>query len=95
MLLLYGATGVFAELKSALNHIWDVPTKNGGGLWGVVLGRLIALVMVVDWFLANQPGYMKSLWRKRSFRWACLAGCFYGIVFFGVFDKVQFIYFQF
>lgn len=45
--LLYGATGLFAELKNALNHIWDVPTKENQGLWRAILVRLLALVMVV------------------------------------------------
>ena len=47
IVLLYGATGVFAELKNALNHIWDVPTKDNQGIWSLVLGRLIALAMVI------------------------------------------------
>jgi membrane protein len=45
--LLYGATGLFTELKDALNHIWDVPTKEQQGLWRLILVRLLALVMVV------------------------------------------------
>lgn len=45
--LLYGATGLFAELKNALNHIWDVPTKENQGLWQAILVRLVALVVVV------------------------------------------------
>lgn len=55
----------------------------------------ITTVMVVDWFLASQGTFATTLWQRRTFRWTCLAVCFYGIVFFGVFDKVQFIYFQF
>ena len=54
----------------------------------------VATVMGVDWALAMQPVAVQAWWRKRSFRWACLAGCFYLIVFVGVFGKVSFIYFQ-
>jgi alginate O-acetyltransferase complex protein AlgI len=56
---------------------------------------MIAGVLAVDWLLVHRPPCVLSLWEKRTFRWACLACGFYGIVFFGVFDKVQFIYFQF
>jgi hypothetical protein len=56
---------------------------------------MIGTVLVVDWLLAQRPAYAMTLWQKRRIRWSCLACCFYGIVFFGVFDKVQFIYFQF
>lgn len=45
--LLYGATGLFTELKDALNHIWDVPTKEQQGLWRLIMVRVLALVMVV------------------------------------------------
>ncbi|MEZ4736191.1 MAG: YihY/virulence factor BrkB family protein [Caldilineaceae bacterium] len=45
--LLYGATGVFSELKNSLNLIWDAPSPNGSPWRAVVLNRLLALVMVL------------------------------------------------
>jgi membrane protein len=44
--LFVGATGAFAELKSALNVVWDVPEK-GGGLKALLLGRLWSFAMVL------------------------------------------------
>jgi membrane protein len=44
--LIYGATSVFSELQSALNLIWDAPTKTVNGLWEVVHNRLFAVLMV-------------------------------------------------
>ena len=44
--LLLGATGAFAELKSALNVVWDVP-EQGGGLKALLLGRLWSFAMVL------------------------------------------------
>jgi membrane protein len=44
--LLLGATGAFAELKSALNVVWDVPER-GGGLKALLLGRLWSFAMVL------------------------------------------------
>jgi membrane protein len=34
--LLFGASGVFVELRSALNKIWEVKPATGTGLWGMV-----------------------------------------------------------
>ena len=45
-LLFWGAAGVFGELKSALNHVWDVP-PNATGLRGALLTRLLTLLMVL------------------------------------------------
>jgi D-alanyl-lipoteichoic acid acyltransferase DltB (MBOAT superfamily) len=56
---------------------------------------MVATVMVVDGLLVQQPAPVITLWQRRPVRWAALAACFYGVVFFGVFEKVQFIYFQF
>jgi D-alanyl-lipoteichoic acid acyltransferase DltB (MBOAT superfamily) len=56
---------------------------------------MIGVVTLVDWILVRQPEGVMVLWKKRPFRWTSLAVCFYAIVFFGVFDKVHFIYFQF
>jgi membrane protein len=44
--LFVGATGAFAELKSALNVVWDVP-EQGGGLKALLLGRLWSFAMVL------------------------------------------------
>jgi membrane protein len=47
VILVYGATNVFYELKQALNLIWDVPAKAPRGLWQMVLNRLVTLAMVL------------------------------------------------
>jgi membrane protein len=46
--LALGATGVFVELKGALNDVWSVelpPSREG--VWGFVRGRLVSLAMVM------------------------------------------------
>lgn len=46
--LLYGATGVFSELKNSLNLIWDAVPSEGGTTWrAVVINRVFALIMVL------------------------------------------------
>jgi membrane protein len=51
--LLLGASGVFIELHSALNTIWEVEPKPGRGIMGFVKDRLFsfAMVMVVAFLL--------------------------------------------
>lgn len=45
--LLFGASGVFTELQSSLNAIWDVPTRGGSGVRGIIAQRLGAFLMVL------------------------------------------------
>jgi len=47
IVLLYGATNVFSELKSSLNLIWDAPTKPAIGIRSVVVDRFLALLVVM------------------------------------------------
>jgi membrane protein len=50
--MLFAATGVFAELKDALNTIWEVQAKPGLGLWEIARYRIFGFAMVlVIWFL--------------------------------------------
>ncbi len=46
-LLLFSASGVFAQLQAALNHIWEVEPLPGRGLWGWVRKRLLSMGMVL------------------------------------------------
>ena len=45
-MLLFGASGVFAELQDALNTIWGVVPKPGRGFIAVVRDRFLSLAMV-------------------------------------------------
>ena len=45
--LLIGATGVFGELRDALNTIWEVQPRPGRGLTGLIKGRFLSFTMVV------------------------------------------------
>lgn len=46
-LLVFGATGVFAELKDSLDTIWEVKRKPGLGLWTMAKTQLLAFAVVV------------------------------------------------
>jgi membrane protein len=45
--ILFGATGVFAQLQSSLNRIWNVEPKPGAGLSAFVKTRLLSFGMVL------------------------------------------------
>ncbi len=46
--LLFGASGVFTELRDALNIIWDAKPKNMSGLLGMLKERLFSFGMVLS-----------------------------------------------
>jgi membrane protein len=46
-MLLIGATGLFTELQSALNTIWEVPEKAKAGLLSLLKNRLLSFTMVL------------------------------------------------
>lgn len=46
--LLFGASGVFIELREALNAMWEAPKKASGGIWGMVGDRLFSFGMVLS-----------------------------------------------
>jgi membrane protein len=45
--LFIGASGVFGELQSSLNTVWEVKAKPGRGLWGEVKARFLSFTMVL------------------------------------------------
>ena len=45
-LALFGASGVFGQLQDALNTIWGVKAKPGGGIWGFLRTRFLSFAMV-------------------------------------------------
>jgi membrane protein len=46
--LLFGASGVFLELRSALNKIWEVPDSGKGRLQGFIRERFLSFGMVLS-----------------------------------------------
>lgn len=46
VMLLLGASGVFAELQDALNTIWKAEPKKGSGWFGMIRDRLFSMAMV-------------------------------------------------
>jgi membrane protein len=46
LLALFGASGVFGQLQSALNTIWGVKAKPGAGIAGFIRSRFLSFAMV-------------------------------------------------
>jgi len=47
VILLFGATGVFTELKASLNEIWETHPKKSTGVMGFLHDRLLSFAMVL------------------------------------------------
>ena len=47
ILVLFGASGVFGELKDSLNIIWKAAPKEGNGIWMWIRGRFLSIGMVL------------------------------------------------
>ncbi len=45
--LLWGASGVFGELRSALNGMWDVQSKAASGIWQMVKEQIFSFGVVL------------------------------------------------
>lgn len=47
IILLMGATGVFVELQTTLNQIWNVKTKPQNGIWLMLRSRLFSFGLIL------------------------------------------------
>ena len=56
----------------------------------------ILILLVVDFVMSAKPVEINNWWERSStIRWASYVGLFYAVALYGVFDKIDFIYFQF
>lgn len=84
-------------------HIFTFTGFNISQLWELGLPRfemivaflLIPALFLVDAMLYYDWSIKRILWNNTRLRYLAYCICFYAIVFFGVFKKVNFIYFQF
>ncbi len=78
VLLLIGATSVFAELKDSLDEIWAVPVPKDAGWWDIVrtrvlsfglilvLGFLLLVSLVVSAAMAVVENYLGGVWKDSA-----------------------------
>lgn len=86
VLLLFGATSVFAELKASLDEIWELPTEREFSLWDLLRTRLLSfgLVLVLAFLmmvslvlsaaLAVLERYWGGIWKDAAPMLSMLAG---------------------
>src|SRR5438477_7098566 len=66
-LALFGASGVFGQLQDALNTIWGVKAKPGGGIWGFLRVRFLSFAMVGGvCFLLLASLTLGGVWKRFS-----------------------------
>ncbi len=63
VILLVGASGVFAELQDSLNTIWKVPGSKESGLWNMIRNRFLSFAMILGiGFLLLVSLVISALW---------------------------------
>ena len=70
--LLYGASSFFNELKIVLNRIWGVPLPEEATIWGFLLRRLQAVLMVLVSSFLIFLGLLSASWLSATTDWAIL-----------------------
>lgn len=92
VVLLFGATGLFAELQGALDTVWNAkPEQESHGIWGYLKDRLLSLSMVGGMaflllvslvFSAFLSAFGNALedWLPYSSVWLRLANCVVSIL---------------
>lgn len=86
-----------------LTHFFDFHDIGLINIWSIGIPRfqtmmafvLTAVLFVVDYVLAKDLWIKNYVWNSIPLRYACYCMCFYGIIFFGIFGEIEFIYFQF
>ena len=78
VLLLFGATSVFAELKDSLDEIWQSPPSKNASWWDIVRTRvlsfglilvlafLLMVSLVVSAVLAVLENYFNGMWKEAT-----------------------------
>lgn len=84
VVLLFGASGVFAQLQDALNTVWEVQPKPGRGIWSFIrqrflsfsmvlgIGFLLMVSLIVSAVLSGLSTYMSHLIPGVDFIWGIL-----------------------
>jgi membrane protein len=82
ILLLIGATSVFAELQDALDRIWRAPKRAKAGIWSLLRARLlsfgmimgIGFLLIVSLVISAALAALGKLWGPLFAEWEIIAG---------------------
>lgn len=70
IVLIYGASSVFGELQIVLNMIWGAPLYHRDDIWGLLFGRLLAVIMVIISGLLLVFAMAIANWNTMASDWA-------------------------
>lgn len=70
VVLIIGATTVFAELQSALDRIWRSPTEASSGIWATIRGRLLSFGLIIGLAFLLMVSLVTSAALAAFGRWA-------------------------
>ena len=81
ILLLVGATSVFAELQDALDRIWRAPKRKKSGLWTLLRARLLSFgaitglgfLLMVSLVISATLAALGKMWGPMFAEWQMLA----------------------
>jgi membrane protein len=82
VLLLVGATSVFAELQDSLDRIWRAPKRSRMGIWSLLRARLlsfgtiagISFLLMVSLVVSAGLAALEKMWGPRVSGWPSLVG---------------------
>jgi membrane protein len=89
LLMLVGATTVFAELQGTLDHIWQAPSTQAPGWWALLRARLLSFglilgvgfLLIVSLLVSAAMAAVQKLWSPWLGSWSTwvdLIGAFVG-----------------
>jgi alginate O-acetyltransferase complex protein AlgI len=107
--LLVGIAWIFFRARNIsdatyiVSHLWNFAGFQSENLFRAGLPRFemtfvpvaVTLVFCGEYFRLHRPPRWELAWNRRPVRWLAYAGGIYGMVFFGIFQHIEFIYFQF
>ncbi|HEX6084019.1 MAG TPA: YihY/virulence factor BrkB family protein [Thermoanaerobaculia bacterium] len=88
VLLLVGATSVFAELQDSLDRIWRAPKRARMGIWSLLRTRLlsfgtiagISFLLMVSLIISAGLAALEKMWGPRFSDWQSLVGVLNAVV---------------
>ncbi len=84
LLMLVGATTVFAELQDALDRIWRAPPRTGNGLWNLLRSRVLSFglvlglgfLLIVSMLFGVGVAALQAWWSPRLAGWGVVLQVF-------------------
>lgn len=88
LLMLVGATTVFAELQNTLDHIWRAPPRTGRGWWSLLRARVLSFglilgvgfLLMVSLLASAALAALQRWWSPWFFGWAELAAALGSVI---------------